>query len=141
LARCVWWLPKILTRGPDRPPACSSTIRPYVASRPPSRAGFVVWASNVSLLQVYQVIIDVSLFYSHFSFRSPACNEIYRVLVKLSIVSLVPSIAASVTPPCSIATVGVFSKVGVLGRKSFRGRIWLQALKTVCFKKHAFREF
>jgi hypothetical protein len=50
------------------------------------------------------------------------------VLVMLSIVSLTPSIAASAVPPCSIATVGVFSKFGALGGKFYQELIWLQAL-------------
>ncbi len=51
---------------------------PGDASRPPSRAEFVVETFEVSLSQVYEVIIDMSLFYSHFSFRTPVRNEIYH---------------------------------------------------------------
>ena len=40
------------------------------------------------------------------------------MLVMLSIVSLTPSIAASAVLPCSITTVGVFSKFGALGANS-----------------------
>ena len=51
------------------------------------------------------------------------------VLAMLPIVSLTPSIAATAALACLIATVGVSSKFGVLGRKYYQERIWLQALK------------
>ena len=49
---------------------------PSDASRPVSRAEFVVWTSEVSLSQVYEVIDDMSLFYSYLSFRIPVRNKI-----------------------------------------------------------------
>lgn len=49
---------------------------PGDASRPQSRAEFVLWTSEVSLSQVCKVIVDVALFYSHFSFRTSVRNEI-----------------------------------------------------------------
>ena len=49
----------------------------------------------------------------------------------LSIVSITPLIAALAVPPCLIATIGVSSKFGVLGERSYDERIWLQILKTL----------
>jgi hypothetical protein len=75
--------------------------------------------SEVSPSQVYEDIVDVSLFYSHFSSRKLSTTRITAVLVMLSVVSLALSIAASAASPCSIATMGVSSKFGVVGRKSY----------------------
>ena len=48
------------------------------ASRSSSQVEFVIEIFEVSLLQVYEVIINMSLFYSHFFFRTSVRNEIYH---------------------------------------------------------------
>ena len=52
-------------------------------------------------------------------------------LIMLSIVSLMPSIAAPAVPPCLIATVRVSSNFGALRERFYGERIWLQILKTL----------
>jgi hypothetical protein len=61
------------------------------------------------------------LFHSHFSSRKPVYTRTTAVLVMLSNVSLTPSIAASAAPRCSVATMGVSLKFGVLGGKFSEG--------------------
>jgi hypothetical protein len=58
----------------------------------------------------------------------------------LSIVLIMPSIAASAVLPCLIATIKVFSKFGALEEKSYHEIIWLQILKTLREEKNAVRE-
>jgi hypothetical protein len=62
-------------------------------------------------------MVDVPLFYSPFSSRTPVCIENYAVLAILSIVSLTLSIAPSAVPPCLVTTIGVSSKFGALRGK------------------------
>jgi hypothetical protein len=52
-------------------------MRPWVERRTPSRDEFTVKTSQVSPLQVYEYMLDVSLFSTHFSSRKPVCNENY----------------------------------------------------------------
>jgi hypothetical protein len=58
----------------------------------------------------------------------------------LSIVSIMPLIAASAVPPCLIATIGVSSKFGALEKRSHKERIWLQVLKILREEGGAVRE-
>ena len=58
----------------------------------------------------------------------------------LSIISIMPLIAASAVPPCLIATIKVFSKFGALEERSYHEIIWLQILKTLREEKNAVRE-
>jgi hypothetical protein len=70
-------------------------------------------------------MVDVSLFYSHFSSRKPVCNENERG-VGHAVDPFVDAIDRRFScSPCSIATVGVSSKFGVLGGKFYQERIWL----------------
>jgi hypothetical protein len=62
------------------------------------------------------------------------------VLIMLSIVSITLLIAASAVPPCLIATIGVSSKFGALGKRSYEERIWLQDLKILREDGGAVRE-
>ena len=58
----------------------------------------------------------------------------------LSIVLIMPLIAASAVPPCLIATIKVSSKFGALGERFHIERIWLQILKTLKEENNAVRE-
>jgi hypothetical protein len=53
-------------------------VHPWVGRRTPSRDEFTVRTSQVSHSQVYEYMLDVSLFSAHFSSRKPVCNENYR---------------------------------------------------------------
>jgi hypothetical protein len=53
-------------------------VPPYVASHPPSRARFIVQSLKVSNSQIYKDIVDLLLFYSHSSLRTPVLNKNYR---------------------------------------------------------------
>ena len=55
-----------------------SNVRPWVERRTPSRDKFTVKTSQLSPWQVYEYMLDVSLFSSHFSYKKPVCNENYR---------------------------------------------------------------
>ncbi len=50
-------------------------VRPYDEGRTLWRDEFTVWTSENSLSQVYEDTVNVSLFYGHFSSRTPVCNE------------------------------------------------------------------
>ena len=52
-------------------------------------------------------------------------------LIMLSIVSLMPSIAALAIPPCLIATGRISSKFGALAKRFYKERIWPQVLKII----------
>ena len=71
-----------------------------VASYPASRAGSGVYASKLPLWQVYKAFVDILLLCTYFSPRSSLCNKINHILVKLLIISLAPSITASIISPC-----------------------------------------
>ena len=58
----------------------------------------------------------------------------------LSIVLFMQPIAASVIPPCLIATIKAFSKFGALEERFHHEIIWLQILKTLKEEKNAVRE-
>jgi hypothetical protein len=53
----------------------------------------------------------------------------------LSIILIMPPIAASAVPPCLIVTIKVFSKFGALKERSYYEIIWLQILKTLREKR------
>lgn len=63
-------------------------------------------------------MVDVSLFYSHFSSRKAPCNANYRCVVMLPIVSLTPSIAASALALCSMTELHMRSNFGAMLRQS-----------------------
>ena len=59
----------------------------------------------------------------------------------LSIVLITPLIAALAVPPCLIANIGISSKFGALGERSYNKRIWLQILKKLREGKNVVQEF
>jgi hypothetical protein len=58
----------------------------------------------------------------------------------LLIVSIMPPIAASAIPPCLIATINVFSKLGALKEWPYHEIMWLQILKILREEMNAVRE-
>jgi hypothetical protein len=93
---------------------------PGDASRLPSRAEFVVQASEISLSSINEVIVDVSLFYSHFLLQD---TSLQRDLSRVGQAAdrFVGAIDRRFGySPYLIATVGVFSKFGALGGKSYQ---------------------
>jgi hypothetical protein len=58
----------------------------------------------------------------------------------LSIVSIMPLIAALAVPPCLIAIIKVSSKFGALGERFHKERIWPQVLKTLREENNAVQE-
>jgi len=53
---------------------CEVNIHTWVKGRTPSRDKFTVWTSEVSPSQVYEDMINITLFYSHFSSRKLVYN-------------------------------------------------------------------
>jgi hypothetical protein len=74
-------------------------------------------------------MVDVSLFSNHFSSRKPVCNENYRGAGH-AVDRFVDAIDRRFScSPCSIATVGVSSKFGVLGGKFIKKEYGSKPLK------------
>ncbi|KAH8729052.1 hypothetical protein GQ44DRAFT_503245 [Phaeosphaeriaceae sp. PMI808] len=59
-------------------------------------------------------MVDIIIFYRPISSRTPACNKNQGLLITLPIISLLSSIAALITIPCSIIVLGVSSKFGTI---------------------------
>ena len=77
-------------------------MRPYDEGRTLWRDEFTVWTSENSLSQVYEDTVNVSLFYGHFSSRTPVCSE------------KIPAVGHAVdhSVPCSITTIHMSSNFG-----------------------------
>ena len=91
----------------------------------------MVWTSEVSPSQVCKDMVNVSLFYSHFSSKKLVCNENYRG-VSHAVDRFVDAIDRRFSySPLPIATVGVSSKFGVLKGKFYQERIWI-SFRTFC---------
>ena len=61
--------------GPSVKICHRNNVSPWVEGRTLWRDEFTVWTSENSPSQVYDDMVDLSLFYAHFSLRTPVCNK------------------------------------------------------------------
>jgi hypothetical protein len=97
--------PSFVWSNPRKPGFCSirCNVSPWVERRTPWRDDSTVWTSEVSRSQVYEVILNVSLFYNHFSLQKTSQQQVITAMLAMqSFVSLGLMIDASAPPPASL---------------------------------------